>query len=303
MTTPWTITNIVAATDLSKASVPALRYARLFADAFSAKLTVVYSDRVVYPIDAVGPSQAMFLMPSPEHEARLRCELAQQVEPMMSGGRQYDVELAAGQPVPAILETAAAKNAELIVMGTHLRDGWKRALLGSVSEGVLHRSHCPVLTVGSGDLDAVVHVTNILCPINFSDVAREALGVAARLAEMFRSRLFIAHVIESGEVKGTVDDEETVRRWIGPELQASCCYRELVLRGGAAERVLDCVEEIGASLLVVGAQHKRFRDATVIGTTTERLIRFASCPVLVVPRKAVQPEAEKQRETAAAAHW
>ncbi len=302
MTTPWTITNIVAATDLSKASVPALRYARLFADAFSAKLTVVYSDRVVYPIDAVGPSSAVFLMPSPEHETRLRRELAQQVEPMMSGGRQYDIELAAGQPIPAILETAAAKNADLIVMGTHLREGGKRALLGSVSNGVLHRSHCPVLTVGGDDIDAV-HVTNILCPINFSDVAREALGVAARLAEVFRSRLFIAHVIESGEVKGTVDDEEKVRRWIGPELQASCCYRELVLRGGAAERVLDCIEEVGASLLVVGAQHKRFRDTTVIGATTERLLRFASCPLLVVPRKAVRPEAGKQRDATATAHW
>jgi hypothetical protein len=39
---------------------------------------------------------------------------------------------------------------------------------------------------------------------------------------------------------------------------------------------------------VIGAQHKLFRDATVIGTTTERLIRFASCSVLVVPRQVVR---------------
>jgi nucleotide-binding universal stress UspA family protein len=66
------------------------------------------------------------------------------------------------------------------------------------------------------------------------------------------------------------------------------------VRGGPAERVLDCADDVGADLLVVGAQHKLFRDATVVGTTTERLMRFASCPVLVVPR----PAARRRNATA-----
>ncbi len=49
--------------------------------------------------------------------------------------------------------------------------------------------------------------------------------------------------------------------------------------------MLDCADDVGADFLVIGAQHKLFRDETVIGTTTERLIRFAPCPVLVVPRE------------------
>jgi nucleotide-binding universal stress UspA family protein len=48
--------------------------------------------------------------------------------------------------------------------------------------------------------------------------------------------------------------------------------------------VLDCADDLGADLIVIGAQHERFRDETVIGTTTERLIRFARVPVLTVPR-------------------
>jgi len=42
------ISSILAPTDLSESSIPALRYARLFADRFSAKLTVMYTDPIVY---------------------------------------------------------------------------------------------------------------------------------------------------------------------------------------------------------------------------------------------------------------
>ena len=70
------------------------------------------------------------------------------------------------------------------------------------------------------------------------------------------------------------------------------------MRGGPAERVLDCADDLDCDLLVVGAQHKLWRDDTVIGTTTERLIRFASTPVLVVPRAAAHHpmHAEQRRE-------
>jgi hypothetical protein len=64
-----------------------------------------------------------------------------------------------------------------------------------------------------------------------------------------------------------------------------------------------CADDIGSDFLVIGAQHKLFRDSTVIGTTTERLIRFSSCPVMVVPRQAVRHEtkAEAQEELVATA--
>jgi nucleotide-binding universal stress UspA family protein len=208
----------------------------------------------------------------------------------MMAGRPYDIDVTIGQPVPSILAAAKERNADLIVMGTHLRHGWRRALLGSVSEGVLHGSECPVLTVAARDgyVGATPYaITSIMCPVNLTDVARESLHVAARLAEAFGAHLTIVHVLEADEVMNAKADEEKVRHWVSPELQDVCSFRELVVRGGAAERVLDCADDVGSDLLVIGAQHKLFRDSTVIGTTTERLIRFASCPVLVVPRQAV----------------
>jgi len=283
---PFVITSILAPTDLSDSSIPALRYARLFADRFAAKLTVMYTDPILYPVDLAGLADSA-------HQATLSGYVERHAGVIMEG-RPYNIDVTIGQPVPTILAAAKERNADFIVMGTHLRHGWRRALLGSVSEGVLHGSECPVLTVATRDgyVGAMPYaITNIMCPVNFTDVARESVHAAARLAEAFGAHLTIVHVLDADEVLDMKADEERVRRWVSPELQDVCSYRALVVRGGAAERVLDCADDVGSDFLVVGAQHKLFRDATVLGTTTERLIRFASCPVLVVPRQAVRDEA------------
>lgn len=294
------IANVLVAVDLSESDIPALRYARLIADRFSAKLTVMDSDPIVDPVDFVGPVQTTVLSTAmPEHLAKLRTSVEQHARPLMAG-REYDIQVTMGQPTSAILLAASEREADLIVVGTHLRHGWRRAGLGSVSEGVLHGSRCPVLTVGAHDRVGAgpCAVTNVLCPVNFTDVARDSLRAAARVADAFGARLVIVHVIEPDEVTDVAAAEDKVRHWIAPELQGICSYRELVLRGGAAERVLDCADDVGADLIVVGAQHKFLRNATVIGTTAERIIRFASCPVLVVPRQAV-PDVEELEKSPA----
>lgn len=79
--------------------------------------------------------------------------------------------------------------------------------------------------------------------------------MAVGLADAFGARLTIVHVLEAGEVMDVKAEEARVRRWIALELQETCSYRELVVRGGPAERVLDCADDVGADLLVIGAQH------------------------------------------------
>ncbi len=57
--------------------------------------------------------------------------------------------LAGGEPAREILRTAEASGCDLIVMGTHGRTGLSRAVTGSVTEAVLRRAPCPVLTVNA----------------------------------------------------------------------------------------------------------------------------------------------------------
>lgn len=297
------IRHVLAPTDLGESGVAALKYARLFADRTKARLTTLYCDPVIYPVDAVGPAAAMLFVPTPQQEAHMRTELKKHVDPVMEG-RAYDAIVNIGAPVPVILRTSRELGADLIVMGSHARHGWRRAILGSVSEGVLHGSNCPVLIVSAHRVPATdrrVTITKIVCPVNFTDVAREALRHAAQLAAAFDAELNVIHVIEDTHKGDVAFNAERMRDWAGPAVSGAFAYRELVLRGGAAERVLDCIEDVGADLLVIGAQHKLFRDSTVIGTTSERLVRFANCPVLVVLRQVAGAENTRMDETPAVA--
>ena len=267
------LTQILAPVDLSEGGITALQYARLFAEAFSANLTVVYG--------AFEPAVS---------EAT-RTEVQEYAAKALASAK-YDVIVESGQPVHVILRTARELNADLLVMGTHALRGWRRAVLGSVTEGVLHGSNVPILTVSRSHGVPVMHgpvgVTRIVCPVNFTDTARDSMRYAAQLAEKFNAELMAVHVIEPGShVLPAGSSECRIREWIGDELGEVMTFHELTMRGGAAERVLDCIDDLGADLLVIGAQHKFFRETTVIGTTTERLVRFAPCPVLTVVRAAV----------------
>ena len=278
---PFAVHHILAPTDLGEASLPALRWARLFAERFMASLTVLYADPILYGSDFAGPVGTLYTNVDPKHFDDLRAEVKAYAAPVLENF-PYDIEADVGDATPSILAAARETKADLIVVGTHLRHGWKRALLGSVSDAVLRGSACPVLTVSSRE-PAVRLMANVVCPVNFTAAAAESLNVAADIAAAFGARLTVVHVVETQDPVVSARDEERVRRWIGPELQDRCCYREVILHGNPAERVLDCAEDLGADLLVVGAQHKLLRDVTVIGATAERLIRSAVCPVLTVP--------------------
>lgn len=275
------IKRILIPTDLSESGLIALRYARLFAEHFSAGLTMIYAE----PIFSVGSGVIpMYVASTPEHLAAIERQMRAYAKESLAG-LTYEATAVGGDPVPSIVVEAAERDVDLIVMATHGLRGWRRAVLGSVTEGVLRHGTCPVLSISRPQDGAALPaaVTRIVCPVNFTDVAREALDYAAHLARSFECELHVVHVVEeSGATRAEVTEED-VRAWIDPSIQEPCTVRQLVLRGGPAERVLDCAEDVRADLLVVGALHKRFRDITTIGTTSERLVRFARMPVLTVP--------------------
>jgi nucleotide-binding universal stress UspA family protein len=288
--------RLLVATDLSESNIAALRYARMLAERFRTKLTVMYSDPIADPVEVFGDVPSLVFASTPEHQARLRVEVEEHVDPILRGV-PYEVLVTVGSPAATIARAAEEKKAELLVIGTHGHHGWRRALLGSVAEGVLHDVRCPVLTVNRHTTlppQGPVSIARILCPTNFSDVARESLRVAGALASAFNAELVVVHVVE--ELSDSRVDAARVRMEAGPELERFCSYREIVVRGGAAERILDCADDLGADLLVVGAQRKLFRDETVVGSTTERLVRFATCPVLTVTREAVSHSIARRLE-------
>jgi quinolinate synthase len=89
--------------------------------------------------------------------------------------------------------------------------------------------------------------------------------------------------------------EEQFGNWVDPLIRDRTRYKRIIVHGDAAASVLETADQIGDGVLVIGAQHKRFSDATIIGTTTERITRFARLPVITVIRKAADARMPAER--------
>ncbi len=86
-----------------------------------------------------------------------------------------------GFPDTGLIDAAREVGADLIVIGTHGRTGFKRFLLGSVAERVVRLAERPVL-VARGSEKSSGGYRKIVVPTDFSDGAREAAEVACTLA-------------------------------------------------------------------------------------------------------------------------
>lgn len=282
------VRNLVLATDFSDTALHAAAYARKFATAFAAKVSAVYADLFLPPLYFTGIQTEALTGTLHDWKEGARIQLQSYIHTHLPG---LNAEAIVMEKLPAegILAAAENVNADLIVLGTHGRRGLNRMMMGSVAETVLRESSRPVLTVGPNpkrDPGTLPEIQQILCPINYTSIARESLELAATLSLKFDAQLTAIHVVESHAQKNQQEDElKQLCDWIPGEMRSRCNLRELTDRGNAAEQVIQMANSIGCDLIVIGAQHKRFSDTTVIGTTTVRILRHAPCPVLTLIRK------------------
>jgi nucleotide-binding universal stress UspA family protein len=281
---------ILCPTDFSEPATLALYYGKYLAKCFGARLVVLYADPFSPP-PYFTSGQVEDLARTIEHfKAAAHEYLARYVrEHIASGPMEVEMVVSENQTVPAILLTAEEKKADMIVMGTHGRSGVNRLMLGSVTEKVLHETDRPVLTVrekkGAAELSRA-SVQRVLCPVNYSEVALKALEHAVGISKCFEAELLVLHVIESYSTDIRDQDEHgRLCAWVPEHVRSRCRLKEVVRRGDAADQIIEVASSEGCHMIVLGAQHKRFHDTTVLGTTTLKVTRHAPCPVLTVIRK------------------
>ena len=103
----------------------------------------------------------------------------------------------------AILDCAADVAADLIVLGSHGREGLGHLLFGSTAERVLHKAPCPTLVVPlhaeePASVDGV-RFTRLVCAVDFSPASARALGLALSMAPDYGAELTVLHVVEAVE--------------------------------------------------------------------------------------------------------
>lgn len=140
------IKRILVPTDFSEAADAALTYAIDLAAKLGASVSLIH----VFDDPFANGVYSGEYIPMPadmraEIIADLRRKLAEAVA--RRGHSEMNPEVLVGSTARTIVDGAAERNADLIVMGTHGRGGMAHLLLGSVAERVVRTASCPVLTI------------------------------------------------------------------------------------------------------------------------------------------------------------
>jgi nucleotide-binding universal stress UspA family protein len=282
--------NILFATDFSPAAESALPYVLGLARQYGA---TVHGLHVRYPATypMVGPEAMPQIIEAAEEQALLD---SQQMHEMLASV-PHDVLITEGDLWPMIESMLQKQPIDIIVIGTHGRTGFGRAVLGSIAEEIFRKAPCAVLTVGphiSKDTERRLEMKQILYATDFSPESLAALPYAFSMAQEHQAKLTILNVVEAAQVGDLVHPElynestirqlkklvpEDVERWCEPQFKVS--------RGPAAEAILETAIAIGADLIVLGVRgaEKGLGVAThLLRPTAHRVVAQAECPVLTV---------------------
>jgi nucleotide-binding universal stress UspA family protein len=155
----------------------------------------------------------------------------------------------------------------------------------------------------------MIQISRILCPIDFSDGSRRALEYAIATARWYEARVSVLHVrplLQTMDVIPSlvVDPAQQVRQSAADlrhlESLANRLVRDahpgtvpvdvVVTEGEATHReILAQVDALRADLLVMGTHGRGGFDRLLLGSTTEKVMRKATCPVMIVPPAAGHP--------------
>jgi nucleotide-binding universal stress UspA family protein len=304
-TAPRRFTHILCPTDFSDASFHAVDHAIAVAGWYAARLTLLH---VCPPASALVPELPLPDNPPAPDMLRAREQIGDGLRAARAAGIPTDVLIDVGQTPADILNRAVGLPADLIVMGTHGAGGFEHLVLGSVTEKVLRRATCPVLTVPPrAHATSTLPFTRLLCAVDFSDWSLAALALAVSIAGESGAALTLVHVIEWPweEPPTPVFDElpaeqasalREYRRYA--EKSARARLRSLVpdaegdrvsatsqvLHGKAYAGILRAAAEDRADLIVLGLHGRRALDVMLLGSTTNQVVRRATCPVLTLRR-------------------
>lgn len=287
---PFAPRTIIAGFDFSDCATAAVETANEFAQRWSGRVIVVHAAPDP-PLDALTLAPAVVSFDFDRQRQELQDQANLWMKEIFPPEWLPETRVLDLPPAEALLRTAKLEHADLIVMGTEGRGGLSRLTLGSVAEQVLRQSPIPVLTVriSADGSYPFRRIRRILCPVNFSGVAGAALAHALPIAEKFGAELTVLHLIESRDAGDLDEERERLKLWVGPARLSRLRLRVLIRTGDAGAQILEYARRKRVDLIVHGAQHRRFRDTTAFGSTTERVSRHAPCPVLTIMHKVANP--------------
>ncbi len=143
----------------------------------------------------------------------------------------------------------------------------------------------------------------ILCPVDFSDFSVSAYEYALTVAEYYKAGLVALHAIELSKypyadyvgATGDLADlsralceggKAKLREFVKKHSRHAVEPQLVVDQGNASDLILSYTQTHNIDLIVMGTHGRRGFDRLVLGSTTDRVMRRACSPVLVVSNPA-----------------
>ncbi|MGH7799391.1 MAG: universal stress protein [Thermodesulfobacteriota bacterium] len=282
------IHKILWASDGSKDSIQALKYAGLLAKEYKAQIFSLLVIPDYYDIAEQFPAEEKnkFIKWIEETKAKERKALEDIGKDFKEKGINFKIEITSGIPYREILRVADREKVDLIALGKGR--AVEKSILGGTALKVLRSSTLPVLTA-RGDGKSL-KIKRILVPVDLSHGLSKDLKYAVELSKVFSATIYLLNVVEVGEYAFPPEIAEQMRGF---------SYREIVESMGKVK----IKENIEASVEVaknawrgiVGFANERDIDLIVmmsygggklkedfIGSVAERVIQESVCPVITM---------------------
>ena len=291
--------KILFPTDFSECADAALAWAMMLARSFDAELIMFHA--VVLHGDDVGDE---FYSRFPDLDkltqvllSNADSRLVKAIEDLGKITVRRKVRRGISAP-DEIIDFARDEAVDLIAMGTHGRRGLRHLILGSVAERVLRHADCPVPTVkkAAKPMHDVVRLQKIVLPVDFSEANKQAVRYACALAGALDAEIEVVHVFEQSvhpsfyaigkkslmEVDpGLESRAELAINEFMQEIGADTKFTYTLVEGSPAEEIAKAAAKNRDAMIVIGSHGAGALERLVVGSTTEKVLRLAECPVLV----------------------
>jgi nucleotide-binding universal stress UspA family protein len=161
----------------------------------------------------------------------------------------------------------------------------------------------------AGESDRLEGYHQFLVPIDFSEHSKKTVESATQLAVLTGARITLLHVFQvpnypAAFYQGLYTEHEQVKIQVDllkreANAQLALVIELIVDRGVEAQpllrignpydEIVNAAKEIRADLIVIGSHGHAGLERFLVGSTAERVVQYAPCPVLVVKKKLDHP--------------
>jgi len=295
------IKKILWASDGSKESDSALRYATFLAEKFGAEILSIFVSEIHFPITSLFPIPEDVIMDIVEKtEKRFKNRFIRISKRLTEKGIKSTYKIARDGTVEGIIKAVKSNGCDLIVMGKHGQGFVERSIIGSNTAKVLRKSPVPVLSVKGKGRKSISKIENILVPVDVSDNAESAILSSLEFAEIFNASVTLLYVfwldenaydippslakkfIEKSHQKLDQIANLNKKKFLKANKRTKLTLSTEVIHGvSPALAIRDYANKNKFDFIMMNTHGRKGIKRIVLGSEAEKVIREAPCPVLV----------------------